>query len=239
MATNPYFNNFNSFSEQGLIEDLVIESIRMYGHDCYYCPRTIVDKDTTFGEDTLSTYNNAYFVEMYIRNVEGFEGEGDFLSKFGLQIRDSVTFTIANRVFNTEIGRNETIDRPQEGDLIYFPLNQKVFVITFVEHEPVFYQMGDLQMYDLRCELFEYSNGKLNTGISTIDDLEDEWSINVGINNLANTNANGDIIINETTGRPDSLSDDYSISENDTFEADADLILNFDDKNPFTDDGTF
>jgi hypothetical protein len=176
---------------------------------------------------------------MYIRNVEGFEGEGDFLSKFGLQIRDSVTFTIANRVFNTEIGRNETIDRPQEGDLIYFPLNQKVFVITFVEHEPVFYQMGDLQMYDLRCELFEYSNEKLNTGISTIDDLEDEWSINVGINNLANTNANGDIIINETTGRPDSLSDDYSISENDTFEADADLILNFDDKNPFTDDGTF
>jgi hypothetical protein len=170
MPVSVFFDNFTNYAEQNLIEDLVIESIKIYGHDVFYCPRTLIARDDVFNEDALSQYNSTYMIEMYIKNVEGFEGEGDFLSKFGIQIRDEITLTVARRVFNQEIGYVEGIDRPEEGDLIYMPLTKKVYVVKFVEHEPVFYQMGALQMYDLKCELFEYSSEDLNTGIPEIDD---------------------------------------------------------------------
>src|SRR5210317_1822187 len=157
--------------EQSLIEDLIIESIRIYGHDVWYVNRSITAKDQLLNEDDLSVFDEAYMVEMYIKNVEGFEGEGDFLSKFGLQIRDSITFTIAISVFNKEVGNYINDVRPLEGDLIYFPLNEKVFKVMHVEHESIFYQMGSLQTYDLRCELFEYSNERFETGIPEVDDI--------------------------------------------------------------------
>ena len=146
--TNVFFNNFTNSQEQVLIEDLVIESIKIYGHDVYYCPRTLVNKDEIYGEDSISKYNTQYMVEMYVKNVMGFEGEGDFMSKFNLQVRDQMTLTIARRTFFDEIGNIESINRPQEGDLVYFPLNKKIFVVKFVEHEAIFYQMGALQTYD-------------------------------------------------------------------------------------------
>ncbi|MDB4786259.1 hypothetical protein OAG36_00845 [bacterium] len=182
MATNSYFNNYGSVDrvhgEQDLIEDLVIESIKMFGLDCFYIPRSpslTIDNDTShlFSEDDMASYRSAHPVEMYIKNVEGFEGEGDFLSKFGLEIRDSITFTIAQKRYRDVVAANieaaeqnarqtNTLSleekRPLEGDLLYFPLNKKIFQITFVEHEAVFYQMGSLQTFDLKCELFEYSN---------------------------------------------------------------------------------
>ena len=202
MTTNVFFNNFESYAEQNLIEDLVIESIRMYGHDLYYCPRTVVAKDELYNEDPVSEYKDAYLVEMYIKNVEGFEGEGDFLSKFNIQIRDEITFTVANRTFQNEVGAEEVLTRPQEGDLIFMPLTGKVYVIKFVEHESVFYQMGSLQMYDLRCELFEYSNEDLNTGVPEIDVLETKYSTNAALQTGVDTYANGDLIIDANTGRP-------------------------------------
>jgi len=118
MTTSVFFNNYDSFAEKKLIEDLIIESIRVYGIDLYYCPRTVNNKDEVFNEDTVSSYENAYLIEMYVKNVEGFEGEGDFLSKFNIQIRDEITFTVAQRVFNDDIGAEEITSRPQEGDLI-------------------------------------------------------------------------------------------------------------------------
>jgi hypothetical protein len=157
--------------EQSLIEDLIIESIRIHGHDVWYVNRSITAKDELLNEDDLSIFDQAYMIEMYIKNVEGFEGEGDFLSKFGLQIRDSITFTVAMRIFNQEVGLHTEDVRPFEGDLIYFPLNNKVFKIMHVEHEAIFYQMGQLQTYDLRCELFEYSNERFDTGIPEVDDV--------------------------------------------------------------------
>jgi hypothetical protein len=156
--------------EQSLIEDLVIESIRIYGIDVWYLPRTIVAKDDLLNEDDLSAFNQAYLVEMYVKSVDGFEGEGDFLSKFGLQIRDSVTMTMAQRVYDLEIGLNTEINRPREGDLIYLPLNKKFFEIQHVEHEAIFYQLGSLQTYDLRAELFEHSGERFLTGQNFIDD---------------------------------------------------------------------
>jgi hypothetical protein len=182
-------------------------------------------------------------LEMYIKNVEGFEGEGDFLSKFNIQIRDEITFTLAQRVYNEEVGMNEVNTRPREGDLIYFPLTEKVYVIKFVEHEAVFYQLGGLQTYDLRCELFEYSNEDLNTGVPQIDDLEIKHSINVGINDLATLDANGNIVINANTGRPVGLPEDYSLidpfADNKNFQIKSDQFVDFSETDPFSETGRF
>jgi len=178
-TVNHYFNNFSSSMEQTLIEDLIIESIRIYGIECLYIPRTLVKEDLLFGEDVLSKFESAYAVEMYVKSVDGFEGEGDFLSKFGLEIRDQMVLTVSRRRFEDEVFSDETYSntvrttgRPNEGDLIWFPLNNKLFEIKFVEHEAVFYQMGSLQTYDLTCELFQYSHERLDTGITEIDAIE-------------------------------------------------------------------
>jgi hypothetical protein len=214
MATNFYFSNFTNSGEQNLIEDLIIESIRIYGHDLWYIPRTLIAKDELLNEDDLSTFNSAYMVEMYIKNVEGFEGDGDFLSKFGLQIRDSITFTIAMRKFNSEVGLYNEEVRPNEGDLIYFPLNRKIFEVQHVEHEAIFYQMGSLQTYDLRCELFEYSQERFDTGVLEIDTLFDRYVLttNSAIANVESV---------------DLLADNFTI------ETIADSIIDFTEANPF------
>lgn len=147
-------------------------------------PRTLVKEDELFGEDVLSKFEQAYQIEMYIKSVDGFQGDGDFLSKFGLEIRDEMVLTVARRRFGEEIHYTDTspvneeegIGRPAEGDLIYFPLNGKIFEVKFVEHEAIFYQMGSLQTYDLTLELFEYSHEEINTGITQIDEIEDTFS---------------------------------------------------------------
>ena len=185
-TTNVFFNNFDAAGEQNLVDDLIIESIKIYGHEVYYMPRTIVAQSNVFGEDLLSKFDDAYPIEMYIKNVEGFEGEGDFLSRFNLEIRDSITFTVSQRRWQEEIDSEDThldsdgnrIARPAEGDLLYMPLNGKIFEVKFVEHEAVFYQMGSLQTYDLRCELFDYSHEAIDTGVGVIDAIEDDQSSN-------------------------------------------------------------
>lgn len=170
MATNAFFSNYNFFNEQQLIDDLVIESIHIYGVDTFYVTRTSSAFDHFMNEDRLTTFDAAYQMEMYVKSVDGFQGEGDFLSKFGLQIRDQATFTVAYRTFERFATRVDTsLLRPKEGDLIYMPMNNKFFKIMFVEHESVFYQTGSLQVYDLKCELFEYSNERFTTGIENID----------------------------------------------------------------------
>ena len=160
-----------------MIEDLVLESIKIYGHDLYYCPRTLIAKDDIYGEDTLSEYKTAYFIDMYIRNFDSYEGDGNFLSKFNLEIRDQMTLTVSVRNFMDEIGNLEMIDRPQEGDLIYIPMLDRLLVVKYVNKNPVFYQMGAIQMYDLVCEMFEYSSERFSTGIEAIDNIEKDLSL--------------------------------------------------------------
>ena len=176
---NTYFENYENSMEQNLVEDLVVEAIRIYGVDTWYLPRTTTAKDEILNEDDLPLFDDAYMIEMYIKNVDSFEGEGDFLSKFGLEIRDSLTLTISRKVYDDEIASNSasTIKRPSEGDLIYLPLNNKYFVIQHVEHEAIFYQMGSLQTYDLKCDLFEYSGERFNTGIAELDSRFDDQNI--------------------------------------------------------------
>ena len=279
MATNVYFNNFAYGREQDLVEDLTIEAIKIYGHNVKYMPRTLVNVDQLFGEDTLSKFDEAIDVEMYIKNVEGFEGEGDLLSRFGLQIRDQITFTVARKRFDqaitspkilTEVGYNlihesgdnkapsrqfltgakdtesfmlegsdylNTINRPQEGDLIYFPMVGKIFEIKFVEHEQIFYQTGRLQTYDVRCELFEYSSERIDTGNTEIDTIEDTYSLNVLDNQLTLEDGTGVFQLEDGN----TLLQEYRIEQadssanNEFYQTNADNILDFSEQNPFGD----
>ena len=188
--------------EQRLVEDLIIESIKIYGIECFYMPRTLVAKDNLFGEDVLSKFEDAYPIEMYIKSVDGFSGDGDFLSKFGLEIRDEMVLTVSQRRFDEEIAPSLTTEdagRPVEGDLVYFPLNGKIFEVKFVEHEAVFYQMGSLQTYDLTLELFEYSHEQLNTGITAIDAVEDAYSGDASMYQV--TDESGNILTMEDGSR--------------------------------------
>ena len=197
MPTNVYFNHAVQ-SEQDLHEDLVVESLRFFGHECFYLPRTIVDEDELFGEDTSSKFDDAYSVEMYIENTEGFEGEGDLLSKFGVEVRDQATFVLSRRTWNRFVSLDQnlvTATRPQEGDLIYFPLGNQVFEIRFVEHENPFYQLGKLNVFKLQCETFEYSHEAFDTGIAELDGVEDSFAYQVS---MTLGSGSGDFVHGET-----------------------------------------
>ena len=171
MPTNVFFNQAVK-SEQNLVEDLVVESLRMYGHNCYYLPRTIVNEDTILGDAANSSFDDAYEVEMYLDGVDGFEGEGDLYAKFGVEVRDSATFTISRRTWERFVSLDVNLAtglRPNEGDLIYFPLSKSLFEIKFVEHENPFYQLGKLFVFKMTCDLFEYSGEKFDTELEALD----------------------------------------------------------------------
>jgi len=174
MATNQYFNNYGTNTpDQRLMEGLIIESIKVYGIDVNYLPRTMVNEDTIFGEDRVSQFKDSRVIEMYIKNVDGFEGEGVFVSNFGLEVRDQVTLTVSRRRW-TELNfeGNDRDTEPKAGDLIYFPLTDGLFQVMHVQDTNTFYQTGALQTFDLVCELFAYSDEKIDTGVETIDDIE-------------------------------------------------------------------
>ena len=174
MATNQYFNNYGTNTpDQRLIESIIIESIKVYGIDVNYLPRTLVNEDTIFGEDRVSQFKDSRVIEMYIKNVDGFEGEGTFVSNFGLEVRDQVTLTVSRRRWKElNFEGNDRDIEPKAGDLIYFPLTDGLFQIMHVQDTNTFYQTGALQTFDLVCELFAYSDEKIDTGVATIDDIE-------------------------------------------------------------------
>jgi len=177
---NQYFNNFPGdqvTNEQLLIEDLIIESIKQYGMDVYYIPRESRDSiDKLFGEDTLKKFRNAFSIEMYLEDVMGMEGNQDIISKFGLELDDEMRFLVARRRFNQAIPRN-IMKRPREGDLIYVPLVQNFFEITFVEHEneqAMMYTLGkgrggNVYVYALKLKQFVFSEEQFSTGIEELD----------------------------------------------------------------------
>lgn len=238
MSTNFYFNNFTNSQEQLLIENLVLESIKMYGHDIIYCPRTLSGKDDIYHEDTISEYKGAYEIDMYIRSYDSYEGDGQFLSKFGLEIRDQVTFTVSVTNFNNEVGQYEGIDRPQEGDLIYLPMADRLMVTKYVNKTPVFYQMGSIQMYDLVCEVFEYSSERLSTGYAAIDNLERDNSLSLNEFSLLTQDGlflidqgGNAIILNEYDF--ETLAGD-SFEDNTEFQVEGESVLDWSDIDPFS-----
>lgn len=174
MPRNVYFSQAVK-SEQNLYEDLIIESLKIFGQDVYYIPRTLVNRDNIMGEDIGSKFDDAYLIEAYIENVDGFEGAGDLYNKFGLEIRDEATFIVSRRQWNSLVGfwNNELEDpKPQEGDLLFMPMSNTFFEIMFVEDEQPFYQLSNLPVYKMQCSLFEYNDEQFETGVSEIDAKE-------------------------------------------------------------------
>lgn len=171
MGTNRYFNLFNPRSEQNLVDDLNREAIQIHGIDCVYLPRSNQKIDLVLGEDVLSKFDDVYDIEVYIKNVDGFEGQGTLMNKFGIDIKDQITLTISRTRFNDVVGTE--LERPREGDLIYFPLNNALLEIRYVEHESVFYNLGERYVYELKCEQYAFSHEEVKTGVDAIDEIAD------------------------------------------------------------------
>ena len=236
MASSFFFNNFKSSQEQLLIENLIIEAIKIYGEDVYYIPRNINNLDKLYDTDDQSSYNHAILIEMYIKSVDGFAGDGNFMSKFGLEIRDQVVFSVAQRVFNEEVSAYTSNIRPNEGDLVYFPLNRKCFQVKFVNKFEMFYQLGGLQTWELTCELFEYSNEIFNTGIAEIDAIQVKFDTNIiSWSVLTET---GEALLTEDSNYIVSENYDLEVidptSENKTIQDESNEFIDFSESDPFS-----
>lgn len=220
MARNRHFNQYTPVKqEQSLVEDLIIESIKIYGVDGYYLPRTHVNLDKIYGEDASMLFDDALEMELYIKSFDGFAGQEDFLSKFGLQIDESVTFVVSQKRFTqslktsliteysynmlTEDGdellsnRNdvseydyETIVRPREGDIIWVPMLKAMYEIKFTQNIENFFQLGKLYTYEIRCDRLEYSSERIDTDVTEIDEIEDQYSL---------SNTNNEKLLDEDT----------------------------------------
>ena len=242
MPTNVYFNT-GTTAEQRLYENLIIEQLSVFGQDVYYLPRKLVNEDTLFGEDVSSSFNDAYIIEMYLDNIEGYEGQKEMMTRFGIDMQDEATFVVSKRRFEELISTDQNLivsSRPNEGDLIYFPDGKKMFEISFVDHDDPFYQLQNLPVYKMRCRTFEYSHEDMATGVSAIDEIETDNSLDAlayqiilesgtesGTNYLITED--GDWIVSEA----------YNIdavdegSDSDFFEIQGDSILDFSERNPF------
>lgn len=179
MSTNPFFeSNYNATQyDQDLYESLVVECIQVYGRDYYYLPRTLVNYDDLFGEDSAgSLFKDAAKVEMYLESTQGWEGEGEIISQFGIELRHEASLVMAKSRFKAEIGKRFNLPVPREGDLIVFPQEvdkrKRIFEISFVEPEAVFYQLGKLYVYRIKVRVFDYSGEQFDTGLDHIDDYE-------------------------------------------------------------------
>ena len=174
-----------SAQEQTFIENLIVESIEIYGQDIYYMPRTYVNRDTILGEVENSRFTQALQVRAYVNNVEGWEGQGELLSKFGVRIEDKTTFVFSREKFTSAVDDNAVLNvegRPNEGDLIWFPATKHLFEIQFVEAERPFYQLGKGFVWECQCELFQYADEALDTGVAEIDGIEAAFANAITVN---------------------------------------------------------
>lgn len=239
---NHYFQSgvpIGRSSEQYLMEDLIIECLKIYGFEVNYLVRTEQNRDDILNEDPLNKYEFSYNLEMYLKNINGFEGEGDLLSKFGVEIRDSATFVVSRRRWEEVVGRegnSALTTRPSEGDLIFFPLTKSYFEIRKVRALDPFYQVGKLYVYEIDCELFQYSSESIDTGDDAIDTLEDARSLDISQYELLLENGDNFKLEFET---PSSLIlESYTITDidsgaqNEDFEVEID-VLDFTERNPF------
>ena len=250
MATNFYFQSGipgGRTSEQRTIENLITESIKIYGFDLFYLPRTEVNMDGIFLDDTLAKFENAIPIESYLENVDGFGGDGELMSKFGIEIRDTCTFVMVRSRWEDVVGagRSNTLplpNRPAEGDILYMPLTHGFFEIKKVEAHNPFYQLGKLYVYKIQCELWQYSSERLDTGVTVIDELEDKRSMSTSEYRIVLETGNA--LLLDTT---DFLATDAGalvqenwtvikhdpLADNEDFNTEALGILDFTEINPF------
>ena len=199
---NPFFLN-GSQTEQNLVQSLVNEQLRMYGIEVYYLPRRYVTTNTVIKEVIQSDFTNAYPIEAYVDNYDGYTGQGSILSKFGIENRDDLQLIISKERYENyitplikDIPDIELSTRPKEGDLIYFPQRDACFQIMFVDKRQLFYPLGTLYLYKMVVELFEYSGERFSTGIESLDALEQLYSPDLTL--WAIHNEDGDYWIDES-----------------------------------------
>ena len=250
MPTNVYFDT-GTTSEQRLYEDLIIEQLKIYGQDVYYLPRKLANKDTIFGEDPASSFDDSYIIEMYVNNTDGFMGEQEIIKKFGLEFRDDIKFTVSKLRWETLISNNSDLQnttRPNEGDLVYFPTTKAFFEIQFVEHEAPFYQQSALPVYQISCTKWEYASERLDTGITTIDATEDALSTDTMNFQFTLENEVGSFVLESDIGETNyvinesfTMATQQPVDQGKAFETEAgtntsstaDDILDFSERNPF------
>lgn len=213
MATNPYLQWFTSNTEQALYRNLFTEQIRNHAHDVYYLPRTGVNYDDVLQEFQIVKFETALPVEVYFKNFDSFEGDGQLLSKFGLEIRDQMTLVMSLDSFETFIKPTTAKNRPLEGDCIYIPMLENVYQIKYVNTSAVFYAMGKNHSVELVCELLEYNNEQFTTGVSAID------SKYLPFQNVANNSYD--------------LSSYDNAAGNEPLQVAADAVLDFSELDPF------
>ena len=242
MPTNVYFNT-GTTAEQRLYENLIIEQLSVFGQDVYYLPRKLVNKDTLFGEDASSSFNDAYIIEMYLDNIEGYEGQKEMMTRFGIDMQDEATWVVSKRRFEQLISLDANLivsTRPNEGDLIYFPAGKKLFEISFVDHDDPFYQIQNLPVFKMRCRTFEYSHEDMATGLDAIDAIETAESLDALAYQIileSGTDSGTNYLITEDGDWI--VSEAYSVStldvssDTDFFETQGDSILDFSEMNPF------
>jgi len=270
MARNRFFNQYSPIkSEQSLIRSLVVESIKIYGVDAYYMPRTHVNLDKLYNEDGAVVYDDALEMEMFIKSYDGFMGQEDFISKFGLQIDESITFVVAQKRFieslkplmMNEYGYNVLLEdgsyflaeqgydyseilRPREGDLIWIPMLGYMYEIKFTENIENFFQLGDLYTFEMRCDRYEYSSERIDTDVAEIDAIEDQYSLST--TNIEKSLLEDDTLLLLEDG--DYVIDESNIVLASEVSADnifigqkiiTDDILDFSEKNTFADSRTF
>ena len=250
MPTNVFFERGGTTSEKRLLEDLIAENIQIHGHDCYYLPRKLINRDLILNEDTLAKFNTAYLIEMYFEG-DSFQGEQEMMSKFGLEIREDTTFVVSKRRFEELVSDNANLiaaGRPNEGDLIYLPFMKSFFEILFVEDQEPFFQLNNLPVYKLRVTRFEYASEKIDTGVADIDALETSRSMDMLNYKTTLEDGSGSLQMESEYGTIYFIGEDFSIetqskdaADNTAFETDAgfdtvstgDDILDFTERNPF------
>jgi hypothetical protein len=219
MALNPFFLQ-GSYGEQRLVQELINEQLKIYGVEVTYIPRKFVRKQTIIEEIQSSTFDDNFLLEAYINNFDGYSGAGDIMTKFGVSIRDELSLTISKERFEDFISvfledmDDEEItvsSRPREGDLIYFPLGQRIFEVKFVEHEQPFYQLGKNYVYELKCELFEYEDEVIDTTVDEISEVLDQTGYIIDLRLFSGgSNANASVSIGSSYVRQIFLNDDGS-----------------------------
>ena len=256
MAINHHFqggNGIGNTNEKKLYEDLIIEGLKIYGHDVYYLPRTLVNQDLILGEDSLSKFDDSYLIEMYVETTEGLAGEQELINKFGLEIREETTFMLSKRRWTNAVDSEHTMiveGRPNEGDIIYYPLLNKFFEISFVEDQEPFFQLGNLPVYKLRARTWEYSSERLNTGVTDIDSAEDAFSLDQLAHQFMLEDGTGSLQLeNDSVDGTKNyfINEEYNIQTQSTYADNLDLdaqagfntedtsddILDFTERNPF------
>jgi len=234
VPVSPYFDDYDNNLEQQLLDDLVVESVQLRGMNVYYVPKVIGTVDKVFHEDPTARYETAYKIEMYLKSVDGFEGQSDLLTKFGLSLTQQVRWSVARTTFNNIVG----LDRPREGDIVYFPRTKRVFVIKFVDKFETFLQLGDYYTYELTTELFEYSGEKFSTGIEDLDRIS---NFNLSSNAYDLSDENGNVLTDENgntlTTENYSLDNVDTGADNDWIQKATDSIVDWSKTDPFSEFG--